>query len=262
MTLLVFLPLLLAVALFSSKGGRRFLRGCAYSLAQMLSRHMWRNGLILGAYYVPEGSTFYFSQTLGTAKGITALTNADPARASATAHGFVDGSELLLLSGWEDASDTVYRADMIDANSFDILGLDASDTTLFSPGGGTGTAQLVSGWTEIPQVLGIGGSGGDPRYTQITPLKRRNAINMPIGFNPSNIELTLGQDESLPAMQALRRISRRRGKVAYKMAIAGGATTYAYGTLSLSNIPSMQNGQPISVRLAISVDGLPVVYYG
>jgi hypothetical protein len=62
-------------------------------------------------------------------------------------------------------------------------------------------------------------------------------------------------------MQSLRRVSRRRGKVAYKMVIPGGNITYAYGTLALSNMAAMQSGQPITVRLAISVDGLEVVYY-
>jgi hypothetical protein len=249
------IPLLLAAA-------RRFVHDCGYAVSQVLLRHMARNGLVLFGYWVPEGSTFYFTDTLGTAKGITALSNADPARATSTAHGFLDGNEVLLTSGWEEATDAIYRLDVNDANSFDLLGLDASDTGLYAAGGGTGTAQLVSGWTEIPQVLGIGGGGGDPRYTTISPLKRRQPINMPVGFNPSNIELTLGQDESLPAMQALRRISRRRGKVGYKMAISGGAVIYAYGTLALNNMPSLQSGQAITLRLAISVDGQPVVYYG
>jgi hypothetical protein len=213
------------------------------------------------SWFVPEGATFYFSETFGTAKAITALSNADPARATSAAHGFVDGNEILLSSGWEDAGDTVFRVDQIDANSYDVLNLDTSDVDVYSPGGGTGTAQLVSGWIEIPQVLNVGGTGGDPRYTTITPLKRRNPINMPVGFNPASIELILGQDESLPAMQSLRRVSRRRGKVAYKMVIPGGNITYAYGTLALSNMAAMQSGQPITVRLAISVDGLEVVYY-
>jgi hypothetical protein len=151
------------------------------------------------SYFVPEGAKFYFSETFATAKGITALTNANPAVATAAAHGFVDNNEVLLNLGWEDANG-VWRVDQIDANSFAILGLDATDTDFYAPGGGTGTAQLVSGWTEIPQVLNINTTGGDPSYTQIRPLSRRNAINKAVGFNPSSIELTLGHDESLPAM--------------------------------------------------------------
>jgi hypothetical protein len=212
------------------------------------------------SYFVPEGAKFYFSETFATAKGITALTNANPAVATAAAHGFVDNNEVLLNLGWEDANG-VWRVDQIDANSFAILGLDATDTDFYAPGGGTGTAQLVSGWTEIPQVLNINTTGGDPSYTQIRPLSRRNAINKAVGFNPSSIELTLGHDESLPAMQSLRGISRRLAQVAFKMVLSGGTVSYAFGTLTVSEIPALTSGQPNTVRAAISVDGRMITYY-
>jgi hypothetical protein len=242
-----------------------FLRKLVYDSGQALSRilfaHMVRNGLILGAYFVPEGSKYFFTETFQAVKAITALTNANPALATSAAHGYVDGAELLIKSGWEDAGDTIWRADVVDANSYRIENFDASDTNFFPPGGGTGTAQLAGPWTEIPQVLNITGSGGDPRYTTINPLTRRNGIQMPVGFNPSSIELTLGFDGSLPAMQAMKSISRRLGKVGFKMALSGGLTLYAYGTLALSDMPAQTSGQPITVRAAISVDGSQTSYY-
>lgn len=212
------------------------------------------------SYYVPEGAKFFFSQTFGAAKGITALTNANPARATSAAHGFLDGNEVLANLGWEDANG-VWRVDQFDANTFDFLGLDATDTNFYAPGGGTGTAQLVTGWVEIPQVLNINTTGGDPRYTQINPLSRRNAIQKAVGFNPSSIELILGHDESLPAMQTLRGISRRLSQIAFKMALSGGTVSYAYGTLAMSEIPNLTSGQANTVRAAISVDGRMMTYY-
>lgn len=214
------------------------------------------------SYFVPEGAKFFFSELLGTAKAITALTNANPALATSIAHGFVDGNEVLLKSGWEDAGDTVWRVDQLSADTFSLLNFDSTDTSFYPAGGGTGTAQLVGVWTAIPQVLSITANGGDPKYTDIQPLSRRNAIRMPVGFNPSSIELSLGHDESLPAMQTMKSISRRLAKVAFKMTLSGGLTAYAYGTLAVSEIPALTSGQPNTVRAAISVDGRMISYYG
>jgi hypothetical protein len=63
------------------------------------------------AYYFAEGSKFYFSETFAASKTITILTNANPALATATSHGYADNDEVLLTSGWEDATDTIYRVD-------------------------------------------------------------------------------------------------------------------------------------------------------
>lgn len=211
------------------------------------------------AYTVPEGSKFFFSETLASAKGITALSNANPARATSAAHGFVDADEVLLNLGWEDANG-VWRVDQFDGNTFDVLGLDSTDTDFYAPGGGTGTAQKISGWVEIPQVLTINTTGGDPRYTPIQPLARRNAIQMATGFNPSSIELTLGWDPALAAYQQMQGISRRLAKVALKMSLSGGAVAYAYGTLAVSEIPNLTSGQANTVRASMSVDGRLISY--
>ena len=59
------------------------------------------------SYSFPEGAKFLFSQTFAAAKTVTGITNADPAVATAVAHGYVDNDEILLNSGWEDAGDSV-----------------------------------------------------------------------------------------------------------------------------------------------------------
>ena len=116
------------------------------------------------SYKTPEGCKFLFSTTFAAAKTISALTNDDPAEATSTAHGFTEGDEILLISGWEDATDSVFRVGTVgDANTFEIDGLDTSDTNWFSPGGGLGTAAKISNWIEIPQVLTTAPNGGDPR---------------------------------------------------------------------------------------------------
>ena len=212
------------------------------------------------SYFFPEGSKFYFSTTFASAKTITALTNADPAVATSVAHGYSDLDEILLSSGWEDATDTVFQVDQLTADTFEIEGLNSVDTNFYATGTGIGTAQKISGWTEIPQVLTIATQGGDARFTTISPIARRNSINVPTGFNPTSISLTLGHDPANANYKTMLGISRALTKVAFKMVLSGGAVTYGYGYMSVSEAPSLNVNQANTVSAAISLLGRAISY--
>lgn len=207
------------------------------------------------AYFFPEGSKFYFSQTFAAAKTVSAITNANPAVVTSTAHGFVDGDEILLNSGWEDATDTVFRVDQQNADSFQLMGLNTVDTDFYPTGSGRGTAQKVSTWVEMPQVLGISTSGGDARFTTISPLAKRNDINVPTGFNAMSISVTLGHDPSNASYQTMLDISRTLSKVAFKMVLSGGAVGYGFGYMNVAEAPQLNRNQANQVNASITLLG-------
>lgn len=212
------------------------------------------------AYAFPEGSSQQFSNTFAAAKTITAITNASPAVATCASHGYVTGDEILVTSGWEDATDSVFKVEVVDASTFKILGLDSTNTGFFPVGGGAGTAQKISGWTAIPQVLSISASGGDARFTDVTPLAKRNAIKIPTGFNATSVTLSLAHDASLAAYQTMMGISRSLSKVAFKQVLGGGSTTYGYGYLNVSEMPKLNNNQVNTVDAAMTILGRSISY--
>ena len=212
------------------------------------------------SYFFPEGSSQQFSKTFAAAKTIAAISNANPAVATSTGHGYVSGDEILLTSGWEDATDTVFKVEVVDANSFRILGLDSSNSNFFPSGGGAGSAQKISGWTSIPQVLTISASGGDARFTDVSPLAKRNAIRIPTGFNATSITLSLAHDAGNANYKTMLGISRSLSKVAFKQVISGGAVTYGYGYLSVSEMPQLNNNQVNTVQAAMTVLGRSISY--
>ena len=212
------------------------------------------------ALYFPEGSAQTFSQTFAAAKTISAMSNANPTVATSTAHGYVTGDEILLTSGWEDATDSVYKVTTIDANSFSIDGLDTTNTGFFPAGTGAGTAQKISGWTAIPQVLTISGSGGDARFTDVQLLAKRNSLKIPTGFNATSITLTLAHDAANANYKTMVAISRNLSKVAFKQVISGGSVTYGYGYLSVSEMPKLNSNQVNQVDAAMTVLGRSISY--
>ena len=212
------------------------------------------------AYYFPEGSSQQFSSTFASAKTVSAVTNANPAVATSTAHSYATNDEILFTSGWEDATDTVYKIEVVDANSFKILGLDTSNTSFYPSGSGTGTAQKISGWTAIPQVLTISSSGGDARFTEVNLLAKRNGVKIPTGFNATSVTLTLAHDANNANYQTMIGISRTLSKVAFKQVISGGAVTYGYGYMSASEMPKLNNNQVNTVDAALAVLGRSISY--
>ena len=212
------------------------------------------------AYSLPEGSSQQFSNTLAGSKTITAITNANPAVATCTAHGYTTGDEIMLSSGWEDATDSVYKIETVDANSFKILGLDTTNTSFFPTGSGGGTAQKLSAWTAIPQVLTISASGGDARFTDVNPLAKRNGIRIPTGFNATSVTLSLGFDATTPAYKTMVGISRSLSKVAFKQVLSGGSTQYGWGYLSVSEFPKLNNNQVNTVDAALTFLGRTMSY--
>ncbi len=212
------------------------------------------------AYSLPEGSSQQFSNTLAAAKTITAITNANPAVATCTAHGYTTGDEIMLSSGWEDATDSVYKIESVDSNSFKILGLDSTNTSFFPAGSGGGSAQKLSAWTAIPQVLTISASGGDARFTDVNPLAKRNGIRMPTGFNATSVTLSLGFDATTPAYKTMVGISRSLSKVAFKQVLSGGSVQYGWGYLNVSEFPKLNNNQVNTVDAALTFLGRTMSY--
>jgi len=212
------------------------------------------------AYYFAEGTAIQFSNTLASAKTVSAATNANPCVCTATAHGYTTGDEVLFTSGWEDATDSVYKVTVTDANTFSLQGLDTSNTSYFAASSGTGTTQKLSGWTAIPQVLSISTSGGDARFTTVTPLAKRNATNIPTGFNATSMTLSLAHDAAQAGFITMLGISRALSKVAVRMVISGGAYTYGYGYMSVSEAPKLNVNQVNTVDCAITVLGRTMSY--
>ena len=212
------------------------------------------------AYSLPEGSSQQFSNTLASAKTVTAITNANPAVATCTGHGYTTGDEIMLSSGWEGATDSVYKIESVDSNSFKILGLDSTNTSFFPTGSGGGSAQKLSAWTAIPQVLTISASGGDARFTDVNPLAKRNGIRIPTGFNATSVTLSLGFDATTPAYKTMVGISRSLSKVAFKQVLSGGSVQYGWGYMTVSEFPKLNNNSVNTVDAALTFLGRTMSY--
>lgn len=212
------------------------------------------------SFSFPEGGSQQFSTTFASAKTISAISNASPAVCTSTAHGYITGDEVLIQSGWEDLNDMVVKVTVIDANSFSLQGVDTTDTNFYPTGSGAGTAQKISAWLAMPQVMTISNSGGDPRFTDVQLLARRNSIRIPTGFNASTITLGLAHDPANATWVTMLGHSRSLRKVAFKQVLSGPSYTYGYGYMACSEVARMASNQVNQVDVVMALLGRSISY--
>ena len=81
-------------------------------------------------FRLPNGATLQIASTYGPAIPVTALSNANPAVASAAAHGLTDGDIIAVTSGWTRLNDRAARV----ANSLTgTFALENVNTTNLQP---------------------------------------------------------------------------------------------------------------------------------
>lgn len=97
---------------------------------------------------LPNGALVAIASGLGTSASITALSNASEAVATAT-NSMSDGDFAVITSGWSRLTDKVVRVSESSGTGFTLEGYDTSKVSIYPAGGGTGSFQPISGWTQL-----------------------------------------------------------------------------------------------------------------
>lgn len=205
------------------------------------------------SYKTTVGSSFFVSATIAATTAISNITNAAPPVFTDTTHGYSTNDEVLLLVGWEDFNGSVIRATVLTADTFSMPGYDSSSTDFYPQGSDTGTAQKITGWTQLGQILGITNSGGEPTNIDLKPYDLRRGIRILTGTNASSMEMTLGWDRSRADQAALAVASQTQAKRAFKYVLSGPSYCYGYGQVSMG-APIFED--VIKIKVSVTFDGL------
>lgn len=112
-----------------------------------------------------QGTSFHIQQagTNGTAKNVTAVTKADPAVVTSTAHGLASGSvvKLASLGGMVELNGHEGPVRVLTADTFELVGVDSTAYTTYTTGG---TATPVN-WLETVEHKSY--SRGDAQSSDI-----------------------------------------------------------------------------------------------
>lgn len=209
---------------------------------------------------LPDGAIVTLSTTLGSAKTVSALTNANPGVATSTAHGFVNGDIVLMNSGWSNLNQKAVRVAGSVANAFNLDGIDTSLTSLYPAGSGTGSASLVGGFTQISQIMGLTTQGGDQQYATFSFLEQNFETQLPTVFSAQSISIEIADDPSLSGYIALKAAADARAFRVLKLQLPDGSFILYYGQISFNETPSLNKGQVMVVKATFALQARPVRY--
>lgn len=189
----------------------------------------------------PNGTVFSVSTALGAAIPFTALSNAAPPVATAAAPP-ADGTIGLITSGWAALNQRVARSTGEVANtSFELEGIDTTDTVKYPAGQGAGSFQPVTTWVQLSQVTNVQKSGGTQQFYnwQYVEDATNTQKQRPTFKNAKSLTVTLDYDPALAWYDALTKADAAQEVVVLRAVLPSGDTLYYAVYPSFDSDPSI-----------------------
>jgi hypothetical protein len=209
---------------------------------------------------LPDGSIVSLGTTFGAVKAISAISNAAAAVASSTAHGLANGTLGTVVSGWSRLNGRVVRLANQAANTFELEGIDSSNTALYPVGSGAGSLTPITAWTQIAQILEFGTEGGDQQFTNFSFLEQDFESQIPTTTSAQRINISIADDPSLAGYQALKLAGEARAIRPLRITLPDGSFILYQGYVAFNETPSTTKGQVMAVRASFSLLARPVRY--
>lgn len=208
-----------------------------------------------------NGTTFAVAALTAALIPFTALTNANPAVASAT-NPPAEGDVIVLRSGWSAMSEVPVKVGAVTANTFEVDGYDTTDLAQFPPGEGAGNFVAVGAFTSLSQVREATVEGGEQNYfdyqyveDRTNRQRRKPTYKSAMGYN-----IVLDEDSDLPWFEVLKDMDRKQEPVVLRETLPNGDTIYYVGTLSFNAIPTKTLNENSTVTATFSINSDPIRY--
>jgi len=199
---------------------------------------------------------------LGADKAISAITKANPATVSATAHGFTQADFILMddIEGMFQLDSRVFRveanASPPDANSFS---LESENSTLYDTFV-SGNAKLVTFGTNMRSAVGLTANGGDSTFLDATTI--HDNIRKQIPGLPNAISYAFENiwDPADGALQAMKEASDNQAQRAIKFLFAGGQVVVFSGFVDCTLLPLGTAQEIVKCNVTFTMNGRPTIY--
>jgi hypothetical protein len=207
------------------------------------------------AFRLPNGSTFDFASDYSEDVTVTAISNANPAIASATAHGFVQGDIVVLTSGWVKLTGRAFKVGVVTADTFVLTGVNTLSTQSYPAGTSAGTAKSVDTWVNIPQITEVASSGGEQQFYQFGFLEEDEDRQIPTTKSPSTLTLTVADDPSQPYVPVVEAADELKEERVQRLNLVNGDIILYNSIASITNTPSLTRNQIMVRTITLAQQG-------
>lgn len=209
-----------------------------------------------------NGARYGVYKSLAAAVAISALSNANPAVASAATTPD-DGSIVLVESGWQALNNSVFRTDgEVDGVSFQLEGVDTTNVTRYPAGEGIGTFRIASDISLMDQVRNVEFSGGEQQFFQFQYVEDESSEQRqkPTFKSARSMLITMDYDPNKAWYADLIELDRLREPVVLRELLPGGDAIYYYGYISFNKVPTKTINENMTVSATFSLLSDPVRY--
>lgn len=192
------------------------------------------------AVSLPNGSTLFIGSAYGSSLTVSALSNANPAVATSTAHGLSTGDYIVVVSGWSRLNNRLVRvASAPTADTFTLEGINTTDTDLYPAGSGVGSVREVTTFTQITQVLDPTSQGGEQQFLSYQFLEDDAQTEIPTTKTAGGFDFSVGDDPTLAGYIALAAANDDREARALRVNLANGSKLCYYAYMTLNETPTL-----------------------
>lgn len=208
------------------------------------------------AFRLPNGSTFDFAATYSAPVTVTAITNGNPAVATATGHTFVEGDIVVLTSGWVKLTGRAFRVGAVVAgDTFELENIDTTSTQRYPVGTSAGSAKKVATWVNIPQITEVASSGGEQQFYQFGFLEEDEDRQIPTTKSPSTLTLTVADDPDQPFVPVVEAADELKEERVQRLNLVNGDIVLYNSIASISNTPSLTRNQLMVRTITLAQQG-------
>lgn len=212
------------------------------------------------SFRLPNGSTFDLASTYGSAITVSAITNANPAVVTATAHGLADGDIIELTSGWTALNGRLFRIANSDTNTFELEDIDTTNTARFPAAGGAGSAREITALTAVTQVTDVTTSGGEQQFFQFGFLEENDDRQLPTTRSPQTFTITVADDSSQTFVAVAEAADQSRNPTGLRLNLPNGDIILYNGYLTISETPALARNNLMTRTMTFSLAGRPTRY--
>jgi hypothetical protein len=195
---------------------------------------------------------------LAATKTITAITLASPAVVTSTAHGYANGSYVLLsIQGMSQLDNKVVRVANQTANTFECEGIDSTLFTAFS----SGTAALITFGTTITSATSMSATGGDFDFIDTTTIHSNVKSQIPGLANPLSYTFDNLWDITDVAQIAMKAATDTQAQRAFRFTFGtGGPIMLFSGYVGYTGAPTGNAQDKVTASAVITAFGTPTYY--
>lgn len=209
---------------------------------------------------VPNGSLVHVASGYGSALTVSAVTNANPAVATSTAHGLANGDFVEVTSGWSRLNNKTVRVANVAVNTFELEGIDTTSTTIYPAAGGTGSVRKISGWTQLTQILNSSSNGGDQQFLEYQFLEADAQTRIPTFKSAAGLTFSIGDDPTLAGYSLVSTANDDRLQRSVRVTLSSAAKILYTAYISLNKTPSLTVNELMASDVTLSLLNEPVRY--